>query len=111
MEKTGDAEIRKVAAHHKAALDGQCNRMKDAAALVATIETCKAAVADGKKLDEEMDAACRLACSKIRGRVERGIPTAGLERLPKDYEEGCEDYEKERVENEKKAAERKEQKD
>ena len=97
MEKTGDAEIRKVAAHHKAALDGQCNRMKDAASLVSTIVQCMAT----EKKDEEMEAACRLACSKIRGRVERGIPTAGLERLSKDYEEGCQDYEKERQENEK----------
>ena len=93
VKALGNEEVHKVAAHHKAAVDGQCVRMKELAALVATLDGCREKVDKKEKFDE---AECKLACSKVKGRVDRGIPAAPFERLVKDQEGLCKEIEPEK---------------
>jgi hypothetical protein len=88
MGKTGFEEVRKVSAHHKAAVDGQCNRMKDGASLVGGLNICKER-ADEIDKDEELEKNCALACSKSKGRIHRGIPAAPFEPIVQLYDEVC----------------------
>jgi hypothetical protein len=74
MGKSGNEDVRKVSAHHKAAVDGQCNRVKK---------------------DDELKAECVLACSKTKGRIKRGIPAAPFEQLIPLDEEICKDLREE----------------
>lgn len=84
---SGNEELHKVSAHHKAALDGQCNRMKGLAGIVDVLVACK------EEAGAPEEAECTLACKKTKGRIEQGIPAAPFERLKKDYEEACEEDE------------------
>ncbi len=99
MGKTGNEDVRKVSAHHKAAVDGQCNRMKDAAGLVSVLKQCKDKH-DALDKEEELKAECVLACSKTKGRIERGIPAACFEQLTALDEEVCKEL-REEIEKEK----------
>jgi len=93
MTAAGNDEVRKVSAHHKAAVDGQCNRTKGSAALVATLTSCKERLDDVKK-DEDLEAECVLACSKTKGRIKRGIPAAPFEPLVGLNEDVCKELAK-----------------
>jgi hypothetical protein len=84
IKAMGNEELHKVAAHHKAAVDGQCNRMKELAGIVEVLEAC------GKEEGAPEEAECTLACSKAKGRMKHGIPAAPFERLEADYKEVCE---------------------
>jgi hypothetical protein len=88
MGKTGNEDVRKVSAHHKAATDGQCNRLKDTAAQIAVLKTCKEREKEVEK-DEELQAECRLACSKAKGRIARGIVAGAFEQLVGLNEDVC----------------------
>ncbi|HHH27642.1 MAG TPA: hypothetical protein ENK57_04765 [Polyangiaceae bacterium] len=86
---SGNEELHKVSAHHKAAVDGQCNRVKEQAGTIEVLEACK------KEEGAPEEAECKLACSKAKGRIEKGIPAAPFERMKKDYEDVCEEGESE----------------
>ncbi|MEQ9322322.1 MAG: hypothetical protein RIF41_24365 [Polyangiaceae bacterium] len=86
---SGNEELHKVSAHHKAAVDGQCNRVKEQAGTIEVLEACK------KEEGAPEEAECKLACSKAKGRIAKGIPAAPFERMKKDYEEVCEEDEEE----------------
>ena len=84
---SGNEELHKVSAHHKAAVDGQCNRIKEQAGTIEVLEACK------KEEGAPEEAECKLACSKAKGRMAKGLPAAPFERMKKDYEEVCEEDE------------------
>ena len=90
MAKSGNEDVRKVSAHHKAAVDGQCNRVKDSASLLGGLQTCKEREDDVKK-DEELQAECKLACSKVKGRIDDGVRAAAFEPMGELYEYVCAD--------------------
>jgi hypothetical protein len=89
VTKVGE-EIRKVAVHHRLAMESLCNHLGAAAFAQAGLEACRK---DKEKHAIKKSSECLSACGRVRKTVDDGVPAAAFSKLGADWDELCKEDE------------------
>ncbi len=86
-----DPEVRKLAAIHMLAVKAQCDQATVTDGVLMGVRTCAEKYSDEnkKKIEEEEEQACKLACANAKTRIKIGLEAAAFAPLEKEYEELC----------------------
>jgi len=77
--------IRKLAIHHKLAIESQCNKLSGADIVHKGLDACK---------KDDKSPECKLACAKAKAVMNFGVPAAAFIPFETDYAETCEEDDK-----------------
>jgi hypothetical protein len=83
-------DIRKVAVHHRLALESLCNHLGAANFAMNALDACRK---DKEKHAIKKSSECLSACGRVRKTVDDGVPAAAFSRLAADWDELCKEDE------------------
>ena len=86
-----DPEVRKLAAIHMLAVKAQCDQAETTDGVLMAVRTCAEKYSDDykKKIEEEEEQECKLACANAKTRIKIGLEAAAFAPLEKEYADLC----------------------